>query len=63
MADPVAVYQDKDNNNQIYFITDITDKKGATVVIPVDFKGNTDRAEINIILSVFAKIIKKMNQV
>lgn len=59
LADPVAVYQDKDNNNRFIFITDITDKKGATVVIPVDFKGNTDRAEINIILSVFAKNNKK----
>lgn len=59
LADPVAVYRDNRNVDRFIFVTNITDKKGATLVIPVDFKGNTDRAEINIILSVFAKNNKK----
>lgn len=55
LTDPVAVYRDDKNGDRFIFVTDITDKNGSNVVVPVDFEAKTNRAEINLILTVYAK--------
>ncbi len=55
LTDPIAVYRDNKNGDRFIFVTELTDKNGAYIIVPVDFEGKNRRANINLVLTSYAK--------
>lgn len=53
LTDPVAIFDQK--NERKLFLLDIRTESGAPVIVPVEFSARKDFAEVNIVVTAFAK--------